>query len=242
MTLTKEAIQHIQEIAIQPEKRFVEKRGRLFEVDSASGEANEIRRRETSSFTTNTLSSIVAYIKALDYKADKLYLQIKNEREVVLKSTLQDDNTRDQLIYAQAIVPDQNFKRFLSAEQLNIELQSKFKQNEDRDILLQVVGNIKDEAVQNTSDDGISQRVTIKQGVASVAAVKVPNPVSLTPFSTFQDVEQPERLFVFRMREGAQGALFDTDDNSWQLKAIQSIKEYFEWELADVKQEVVILA
>lgn len=242
MSLTQEAIKHIQETAIKPDERFVEKRGRLFEVNSSTGEASEIRRQPTETFATNTLSSIVAYLKALDYKAERLYLQIRNEREVVLKSTLQLDNTRDNLICAKAIVPEQNFKHFMGAEQLNIELQSKFKQSDDQAILLQVIGNIKDEAVQNTSDDGISQSVTIKSGVASVSSVRVPNPVTLTPFTTFQEVNQPERLFVFRMREGAQGALFDTDDNTWKLKAINSIKEYFEWELADVKQDVVILA
>ncbi|AWN65770.1 hypothetical protein LL14B4_06095 [Lactococcus lactis subsp. lactis] len=240
MSLSKEAIQHIQNTAIEPEKRHIDVDGRQFIIDN-DGLAREIERQVTEKFTTNTLSSIVAYIKARDYQSEALYLQIINEREVVLKSTLKDDNTRDRLIYAKAIVPNQNFKSFLSAEQLNIELQSKFKQNADRDILLQVVGNIKDESVQNTSDDGVSQTVTIKQGVASVASARVPNPVTLTPYSTFQEVEQPERLFIFRMREGAKGALIDTDDNSWQLQAIQSIKEYFEKELAGSKN-IIILA
>lgn len=241
MSLTQEAIQHIQETAIQPDNRHIFVEGRDFIINE-HGEANEIGRESTETFATNTLSSIVAYIKDLDYKADKLYLQIKSEREVVLKSTLQDDNSRDQLIHAKAIVPDQHFKRFMDVEELNIELQSKFKESDDRDIILSFIGNVNDEEVHNYSDDGISQSMTIRQGVASVGEVKVPNPVTLTPFSTFQEVNQPERLFIFRMRDGARGALFDTDDNTWKLKAINSIKEYFEWELADVKQDVVILA
>lgn len=241
MSLTAEAIECIQENTIIPEERHINIGDRDFIINN-QGEATEIKRQSTKSLETNTLSSVVSYIKGIDYKASKLYLQIYNERKVVLKSTLRDDKSRDWLIEADAIVPDQDFGRFHDAEIINIELQSKFQANEDRDIILQVIGNIKDEHVQNTSDDGISQSVTIYQSVASVGAVKVPNPVTLIPFSTFQEIEQPERLFIFRMREGAQGALIATDDTSWKLKAINSIKEYFERELADVKQEVVILA
>ena len=243
MDLTKEAIQHIQESAIQPEDRHIiigEDRNFIVDTD---GRAKEIERIKTEPLETSTLSSVVEYIKNLDYRTtEKLYLHILDEKTVILKSALSIDSTRDCLIQAAAIVPSQDFNHFKDAETLNIELQSKFQDNEDRDVLLQVIGNIKDEHVQNTSDDGISQQVTIKQGVATVAPVKVPNPVTLTPFSTFQEVEQPKRLFIFRMREGAQGALIATDDNAWKLRAIQSIKEYFEFELAEVEQDVVILA
>lgn len=240
MSLSKEAIQHIQETAIEPEDRYIVVDDRSFIIDN-EGYGQEIKRQVTKGLKSHTLSALVEYIRNIDYQDEKLFLHIEDERTVALWSQFKEDGTRDLLFTSCAIVPNQNFKNFLSAEQLNIELQSKFKQNTDRDILLQVVGNIKDESVQNTSDDGVSQSVTIKQGVASVASARVPNPVTLMPYSTFQEVEQPERLFIFRMREGAKGALIDTDDNSWQLKAIQNIKEYLEWNLAEVKQPVVIL-
>lgn len=240
MSLSKEAIQHIQNTAIEPEKRHIVVDERSFIIDN-EGYGQEIKRQVAKGLKSHTLSALVEYIRNIDYQDEKLFLHIEDERTVALWSQFKEDGTRDLLFTSCAIVPNQNFKSFLSAEQLNIELQSKFKQNTDRDILLQVVGNIKDESVQNTSDDGVSQSVTIKQGVASVASARVPNPVTLTPYSTFQEVEQPERLFIFRMREGAKGALIDTDDNSWQLKAIQNIKEYLEWNLAEVKQQVVIL-
>lgn len=55
--------------------------------------------------------------------------------------------------------------------------------NEDRDITLKVVGNIKEENEASIGDDdGTSQSVVEKTGVASVSNVKVPNPVLLAPY------------------------------------------------------------
>jgi hypothetical protein len=81
--------------------------------------------------------------------------------------------------------------------------------NEDRDIMLKVVGNIKEETVNTIGDDGVSQAVVAKMGVATVANVKVPNPVVLKPYRTFVEVDQPESEFIFRMQSGPRCALFE---------------------------------
>src|SRR3712207_8173858 len=47
-------------------------------------------------------------------------------------------------------------------------LQSSFVENQDRSLLLKVTGCVKDEAVKQIGDDGVSQAATIKTGVASV--------------------------------------------------------------------------
>lgn len=72
--------------------------------------------------------------------------------------------------------------------------------------MLKVVGNIQEDNVKNVEDDGISQAVVAKIGVASVGNVEVPNPVSHVPFRTFVEVNQP--VSIFRMKNGPNCVLF----------------------------------
>ncbi|MDR2976884.1 MAG: hypothetical protein LBV19_06185 [Streptococcaceae bacterium] len=244
MSLTKEAIEKIQESSIKPEERIVESEGRLFSFDN-NGSRSEIKRRVVEVFATNTLTSIVEYIKDIDYKDERLYLHIEDPWTVTLFSSLKDDNTHDLLIQAKPIIPSFEYNRFMSAETLIIQIQSKFLPSDDKDILLKFLGNIKDENVKNTGDDGVSQQMTVKSGVTTLAEVKVPNPVVLTPFRTFHEVPQPASTFIFRMHKSndeATGALFEADGQSWKLDAIQNIKEFLSVSLAEVKQKIVILA
>ncbi|MCP8859456.1 hypothetical protein LBW12_05385 [Latilactobacillus curvatus] len=72
----------------------------------------------------------------------------------------------------------------------------------------------------------MSQAVTIKTGVASVDQVKVPNPVGLAPYRTFNEVTQPTSNFVFRMREGMKSAIFEADGGAWKLEAMSNVKDF----------------
>lgn len=241
MSLSKEAIEHIQNTAIEPEDRIIYEDGRSFIVDN-EGYGHEITRQSISKIVLNTLTSMVDFIKNIDFSDDqKLYLNIDGPREVYLLSSLQSDNTRDTLARVEAILPNIQFDRFKLAEDLVIELQAKFLPTDDRELILQVLGNLKEENVKNLGDDGVSQSVTIKKGVTSLMDVKVPNPVQLAPFRTFHEVQQPTSPFVFRMKEGGQGALFEADGQGWKLAAIQNIKDFFEKELAGM-ENIIILA
>jgi hypothetical protein len=113
-------------------------------------------------------------------------------------------------------------------------LPSCFVENNDKAKILKIVGNIKDKAVRQYGDDGITQQVTAKTGLALVEDVPVPNPVMLAPFRTFMEVEQPESKFVFRMKRGDDGpecALFEADGGAWKLEAMKRIKAYLQAEL-----------
>lgn len=238
MTMTKEAIQYLMEQGISPEDRLINfddnERWLVFDND---GQAKEIHPRvfnAKESVDLNTLSGMVNYIKSnLERIESKLILHVKNEGIVKLMGTLEVDGSREELAYAKAIVPDFRFDTYYDVEEFNIALQSKFVENEDRNILLQVVGNVSEDNVKNVGDDGVSQAVTINQGVASKADVKVPNPVELAPYRTFLEVEQPTSQFVFRMKDGPRAAIFEADGGAWRNQAIVNIREYFKVELSE---------
>lgn len=185
-----------------------------------------------------TLTGLIDYLKSnFDEGTDSLMVHIVSPTKVVVFAPLNSDRGREQLIVANAFTPSMHYENFYHAEEFNIKLQSVFVPNEDRDILLKVVGNIKEEQVNTIGDDGVSQSVTAKVGVGTVAEVKVPNPVTLAPRRTFVEVPQPESNFVFRMRTGAKCALFESDGGAWQIDAMQNVKDYLETSLTELIEQ-----
>ena len=212
-------------------------------------------------FETGTLTSIIDYLKDNPDNQDyKHIIAIENVSKVSLQSAVYGDfNQRNSLIEAKPFLPDIEFGRFMSSERFIIELQSKFARFEkanddgeiissrgDAEILQKIVGNIKGETVRNFGDDGVSQKVEIKQGITTVAEAVVPNPVILAPFRTFPEIIQVESEFIFRMREGNAGvemALFEADGGAWRMKTIERIKAWLEKEIKENNlKNITILA
>jgi hypothetical protein len=184
-----------------------------------------------STLTVRNLSGMVDYIHSEFDTEQTLMIHIKSPTEVECFTSFNRDQNRKELIKAKAMLPEFDFDRYYQAEDFNVKLQSTFVKNNDRDVMLQVVGNIKEENVNTFGDNGVSQSVVAKTGVASVGNVAVPNPVVLKPYRTFIEVEQPESEFIFRMQTGPRCALFEADGGAWKLGAMESIKLYLETEL-----------
>lgn len=188
----------------------------------------------------STLTGLVDYIgNGVDNLKDTLVVHIKSPSEVHVYSELRADMERSRFINCVAMTPNITFERFLDLEQFNIMMQSCFLENTDRSAVLRVVGNVKEDNVRTTGDNGISQVVTAKAGVATVDDVVIPNPVTLCPFRTFPEVDQPESKFVFRMQEGPRAALFEADGGKWKIFAMQNVKEYLEDKLADCNVKII---
>ena len=185
----------------------------------------------------STLTGLVDYIKAnVDQIRGELLIHVNAYNEVRLYSPLNCDRERELYIKAEAILPNNiRYNDFLDTERFNIMLQSSFVDAGDKAVLLKYTGLVQDEAVKSTGDDGVSQQVTVKTGVASVGQAIVPNPVSLAPYRTFPEVEQPISKFIFRMQSGPRAALFEADGGAWRNQAIINIKQYLEKELEEIK-------
>lgn len=195
---------------------------------------------------TRSLSSVVEYIKNnIDNCHEKddfgrIIVHIESPEHVTVKSEVDHMGQRKPYMEAVADFSHIDFNYYHPAEVFNVLLQSSFIKNDDTAILLKVVGNLKDEAVKNISDDGVSQAVTIKTGVATVGDVKVPNPVTLRPYRTFIEVPQPESKFIFRMKDGGKCALFEADGGAWRNVAVTNIKDYLSFELAEeIENDIV---
>lgn len=194
------------------------------------------------SLEINTLSGLIDYMKSnvdKEYR-DNLLVIVNSPTRVTLKKEINSDGDRPQIMEVSAIVPHIRYADYYETETFNILLQSAFIDGEHKDILLKVVGNIKEEVIKNVGDDGISQAATIKTGIATVSDVKVPNPVNLRPRRTFNEIEQPESKFIFRMKDGPKCALFEADGGAWRNEAMNNIKKYLDKELEGIEGVTII--
>lgn len=193
----------------------------------------------------HTLTSLVDYIKSeVDAMPPRMIVEVKSPTEVELYSQLDPNRDRESLVVASARVPGFEFDRFVEHEKFCINLQSKFIPSDDRELILKFAGTVEAGSVSEYGDDGVTQKATIKTGLASKGDAIVPNPVCLRPYRTFLEVEQPESAFVFRMKQDSYGsvmcAIFEADGGAWKMDATQAIKEYLQRELDGMPQFTVI--
>lgn len=237
--LSKEALEYLVNLGYENDA--------LVETDKGLFSKSKLQRIELPQIETlevSNLTSIIDFLKAnIDGYKEKLLIQVVSPRQVRVLTPLDVDRNRQEILRAEAILPENIvYDRFIDTERFNIMLQSSFADNKDKKLLLKFTGLIKDEAVKETGDDGISQAVTIKTGVASVGDAIVPNPVVLAPFRTFPEIEQPESKFIFRMRSGPEAAIFEADGGAWKNEAMRRIKKYLVKSLEDIKDRFEIIS
>lgn len=191
-----------------------------------------------------TLTSLVEYLKAnIDSMKAKMLVHVVSPTKVRLYSQLDQDRVREYMVEVNAQLPEFKYDSYYDSEAFLIALQSKFIDNEDRALLLKFAGTVENGSVAQYDDDGVTQKATVKTGIVSKGEAIVPNPVKLRPFRTFIEVEQPESAFVFRMKGNSGSvacAIFEADGGAWRNVAMKNVKEYLEYELADLKQFTVI--
>lgn len=196
--------------------------------------------------TVSTLTALVDYIKGCPEELrDKMIVQIKSPSDITLMSGLNEERGRETLMYVEADLPHFKSNRWVEQETFILELQSKFVNTPDLDAIMKVAGNIEAKTTANYGDDGVTQKTTIQQGIASKADVIVPNPVQLVPYRTFLEIEQPLSDFVFRIDSSSSEprfTLIEADGGLWINQSKAKIKEYLEEELKGISKDIVIIA
>jgi hypothetical protein len=118
------------------------------------------------------------------------------------------------------------FNKFGLQEDFIIGLQAHFQDSKDLSGLLDLASHITGKETVRQVDSGITQEVTVQRGSAFKEAVEVKARVSLKPFRTFRELDQPASEFIFRVKDGAQLALFEADGGAWKIAAIGLISAW----------------
>lgn len=189
-----------------------------------------------------TLSSLLDYIKSGVDTMGAMFIHIESPTRIRMYSQLDFEREREYMVEVNAQLPTFEFNRFVDHEAFCIALQSKCIDAEDRALLLKFAGTVEAGTVAEYGDDGVTQKATVKTGIAAKGDAIVPNPVKLKPFRTFLEVEQPTSSFIFRMQgdRAIQCALYEADGGAWKLEAIKNIKTYLEKELEGLEGFIVI--
>ena len=199
------------------------------------------------SHTVHTLGGLADYIRSnvddLDYL--NLIVHVASHDCVQVFSGLNEEWRKREFYLQASLLPVVfDFDRWLDQESFVIGMMAKFRPENDRDDILQVVGNLVENTQVKIEDDGMTQQVSAKAGIGRIVDVSIENPVTLTPYRTFIEVEQPASKFVLRMRKGGEGkapqiALFEADGGAWRIEAINNVAR---WLKAELPEDVTVIS
>lgn len=135
------------------------------------------------------------------------------------------------------------FNRRLDYETMMITLKSKFVETPELLELVKLLGTITEENSATASDDGFTQAVVVRKGIAMKEGKTVKPIVKLKPYRTFSEVDQPESEFLVRLSDGAQVALYEADGGAWKLQARRNVAEYLKANLTELIEsgEVIVI-
>lgn len=160
----------------------------------------------------------------------KLFVQVEDEKIVRVYTNYKRQGDHDFLRYMPySATPDTPFVTVgheMSQEQAIIELQSLYGDTPDRAYLLDLLSQISVEDGVTSTDNGVTQTVTARQGVALKETVQVKPIVRLQPYRTFLEVEQPVSDFLLRIRQNGRVTLHEADGGAWKLEAKNRIAQY----------------
>lgn len=162
-----------------------------------------------------------------------LLIRVTDHRRVDVFTSYQQDYSRNVLYKAEADTP--SFRDgFRERESALIELRSRFLPGTGVEYLLELLAKTSKESNVSTEDNGVTQTVEARAGIALNAKVVIKPRVALAPYRTFLEVAQPESEFLLRVDEEGRVGLFEADGGMWKLRAKDAIAAYFERELADL--------
>lgn len=237
----KEALEHVEGLARENEKtEVIEICGRTYANKNLKryDNADKAKALEASSLT-----ALIDYIGACYREFPKntdMIIHIVDPKRVRLISSLDAERTRECLFEVTAEVNEFRFGKWYDQEAFMIELQANFQPSEDLILVKKMAGNVERKNDKSYADDGISQVATMTVGAAAKADVIVPNPVTLIPFRTFQEVAQPASAFVFRVgdKEEPTFMLQEAQNGIWKNEAVANIKRYLAEALTDMPDEI----
>ena len=230
------------------------KANQTYKIDELTYSDHELHRIDPPRYYKKRLEfgSLDAIVKMIrnemeDYEASEgglpVFIHIRDFDEVEVFT--RPDLTETREIPYSASCNDANFEPgWRSQDKAIIELKSRFLPTEDTEYLINLISRINNDQGVRSEDNGVSQTVTVKSGVALMSTEKVKSRLKLQPFRTFREVDQPISEFILRLDEQKGVGIFEADGGIWKMEAKDKIKSYFDYKLSrevDEGQVVVMV-
>ena len=233
-SVLRDAIEKIESMA-KPTVMNINGHDYSFEPD---GEYNEILPNIPMPETLD-LSSLDAVVTMVKTEAIKvrtpIFISVPSATEVDVFTKAMPECREKRLTFYVANandVPGWEPTTKLAFDQAAVALQTRFQASTDKEYCLQLLSNITTGAKVTYNDTGIATTVVTQKGVALQQNQTIKPLVKLRPYRTFQEVEQPEGLFLIRIDE--RGITFvEADGGMWKLDARKTVAAYLKSELAE---------
>lgn len=139
-------------------------------------------------------------------------------------------------------VPGWDERVQLPFEEMQIALRTRFQETADMPYIQKLLSDISTGAKITFNDNGIATTVVTKKGIDLQANEAIKPIIGLRPYRTFQEIDQPESVFLIRINE--RGISFiEADGGMWKLKARETIKAFLEDKLAnEINAGAVVVA
>lgn len=139
-------------------------------------------------------------------------------------------------------VPGWDERVQLPFEEMQIALRTRFQETADTPYIQKLLTEISTGAKITFNDNGVATTVVTKKGIDLQNNETIRPIITLRPYRTFQEIDQPESVFLIRINE--RGISFiEADGGMWKLKARETIKAFLEDKLAnEINAGAVVVA
>lgn len=245
--MLKEAIEKIEEMASKPTVRniggwdyIIDKEGTYIQVKPDIELPEMIRLTSLDAVVAMIKNEAAGFAEAFD---TPIFVSVPthDQVEVFAQPSATDRFARPVFYKAVATdIPGWDDQVKLPFDQAAVALQTRFQDSGDRDYTIRLLSMITTGAKVTYNDTGVATTVVTQKGVALQESSNIKPLVRLRPYRTFQEVEQPEGLFLIRIDE--RGITFtEADGGMWKLTARRTIKAYLEAAFADWESPVPIV-
>ena len=173
----------------------------------------------------------------------QLFVSVEAYNRVRVYAGLEKENRwrRVHLYTAEASdVPGWDPKMEMGFDEATVALLTRFQGGGDKEYVLRLLSQITTGAKVTYSDNGIASTMVMTKGASLAENVTIKPIVKLRPYRTFQEVEQPEGLFLIRIRERGI-AFIEADGGMWKLTARNTVKSWLQDQLKDCVGVTVML-
>lgn len=232
--MLKEAIEKIVELS----KPFVVKgeKGEIFtNVDLCECKSDLDLQYIHEVRSIDALLNLIKNEAIIKYPDRKIFVEIQSFNSILcyLDVVDEDRNERVELYEAQEIDVAGVPSGWIDYQSAMIKLKAQFQDTSDKDYLINLLSKIDIEQGVHTEDNGMSQSVTVRKGIAAKGIENVKSICNLKPYRTFMEVEQPSSDFLIRINDHQEISFIEADGGMWKLAAKQTIKAYIENALKD---------
>lgn len=246
--MLKAAIEKIQELS---QNQILREGGHTYVVDG-SGCYSQVRPEmdKQGCITLHSLDALIMMIKTegivgMEDGRSPLYITIPDHKSVRCFGH-PDPEYRMERDYPYAVtatdVPGWDGKVTMSFDEAMIALRTRFQATPDSEYALKLLSDITAGSKITLNDNGIATSVVSRSGVALQTNTPIRPIITLKPYRTFQEVEQPASQFLIRVSE--RGITFvEADGGMWKLAARKTVRDYLAEKLApEIEAGLVAIA